>query len=226
MRATLSHHVWHVLFGCLPILLNCHCTVARAVPSRFTLFSCLSDASYVSVFPSVTLRLFFVYIVLHQLAGTYLSWGKISEAIEKYEKSLMWKKNLVDGNQLDLSSSTFRHSTRQFVVMSDLLLYPSAALLNLGICYENIGQIDRASSLYQECLAIRQVHLPSPHPSLSMGKNFTQFNIESKMGISDAMLSWFCSDEASVRLLSLARAAERGHGVGPESTSNSHFFFA
>ena len=109
--------------------------------------------------------------------------------------------------------------------MSDLLLYPSAALLNLGICYENIGQIDRASSLYQECLSIRQVHLPSPHPSLSMGKNFTQFNIESKMGISDAMLSWFCSDEASVRLLSLARAAERGLGVGPECTSNSHFFF-
>ena len=96
----------------------------------------------------------------------YQKWGKVSKAIEKYEESLELKRSLVDIIPLDLSSSTFIQAIKLKYEFD--VLWWSAALMNLGCCYKQMGHLDRACSLYKKTLEIDKVHLPSPHPSLSL----------------------------------------------------------
>ena len=47
------------------------------------------------------------YLVLNNLALTYHQWGKMSAAIENYEKSLTLQRNQSDVNELEKSASTY-----------------------------------------------------------------------------------------------------------------------
>lgn len=43
-------------------------------------------------------------------------------------------------------------------------------LLTAGLCYEAIGQFDKAGALYEEALKLSRTQLPSGHPRLAEGK--------------------------------------------------------
>ena len=48
-------------------------------------------------------------LVLNDLASTYNEWGKMSAAIENFEKSLTLDRNQSDVNELSISTSTYSY---------------------------------------------------------------------------------------------------------------------
>ena len=48
-------------------------------------------------------------LVLNDLASTYNEWGKMSAAIENFEKSLTLQRNQSDVNELSISTSTYSY---------------------------------------------------------------------------------------------------------------------
>jgi tetratricopeptide (TPR) repeat protein len=90
---------------------------------------------------------------IFNLATTYMVWGKLDEAIRHYKRFLEVKRDEV----------RHPHFTQLIV---DLFDFESRVYLNMGVCYERLGEWDKAVSSYRQAVAYDE-YLLNPYIGLA-----------------------------------------------------------
>jgi len=90
---------------------------------------------------------------IYNLATTYMVWGKLDEAIRHYKRFLEVKRDEIR-----------RPHFTQLIV--DLFDFESRVYLNMGVCYERLGELEKAISSYRQAIAYDE-HLLNPYIGLA-----------------------------------------------------------
>jgi tetratricopeptide (TPR) repeat protein len=90
---------------------------------------------------------------LFNLATTYMVWGRLDEALHYYKRFLEVKRDEV----------RHPHFTQLIV---DLFDFESRVYLNMGVCYERLGELDKAISSYRQAITYDE-HLLNPYIGLA-----------------------------------------------------------
>ncbi len=90
---------------------------------------------------------------IFNLATVYMMWGKMEEAIRHYKRFLEVKRDEV------------RHPHFSQLIV-DVFDFESRVCLNMAVCYERLGDADKASASYREALAF-DAHFLNPYVGLA-----------------------------------------------------------